>query len=546
MRTKYVDALSLFFIITIGLWVNWSGLIATGFWWTDEARHAMHGAFFADFLQDMPLNDPYDYVQRYFAQYPALAFNWYLPFFPIAMGLIMLVIGPSEFAAHSTIVLFWLIGVIAWYRWLIPRSDPWMALTVALVLLTAPVVVLWGRSVMLEAPAVGLCMLSVLFFQRYLDRPGHVTAINAGLVIMATLLVKQTTLFILPVLALHALSSAQGRSALWKKEAGWGIFLTILALIIIAFHAIKFGPDVVMSSGSYENVTGHVYLWTWDRWIMYAASLDKAVGSIISILALAGLLLSVYHRERNLFILPLSWLVSSYILCTMLAGTPGNNERYAFYAMPAIAFFAAYGIHYFRDALVNRWIWTLVIAIPTTQHFISAINTEHLFMAGYETAAEAVYNLPNNGTILFAGKHDGNFIFHLRQLDQDRQRVILRGDKTLLEMSVLKEFGIKSHVSSALDVDALLDKNWVRWIVIESRNLVGLKEFDLLFEAMNGPKYRLVQKIPTSTNVTKFQDIDVLIYENMRLKLPPDRRVWIDYPYLDKTYSFSFQTSIAN
>ena len=94
-------------IVLAGLFMTWSGLTAPGMWWTDESRHSMHGAFFVDFLKDLPWRTPYDYVQRYFAQYPALAFNWYLPLFPMGMGLVMSVAGVSEFSAHATVIGVW-------------------------------------------------------------------------------------------------------------------------------------------------------------------------------------------------------------------------------------------------------------------------------------------------------------------------------------------------------------------------------------------------------------------------------------------------------
>lgn len=135
------------------------------------------------------------------------------------MGLVMTVFGVSEISAHATVTGVWLLGVLGWYGWLVPRFGRLSALAACLALLSVPVVVLWSRSVMLEAPAVALCALSVFFFQRYLDRPGHANAIVSGLVLFTTLLVKQTTLFILPVLLAYALATKASRLALWRKES---------------------------------------------------------------------------------------------------------------------------------------------------------------------------------------------------------------------------------------------------------------------------------------------------------------------------------------
>lgn len=539
MNDRSIDWINALVVLAFGLFIGWSGLFAHGFWWTDESRHAMHGAFFVDFVRDLPFQSPFDYVQRYFAQYPALAFNWYLPFFPVAIGAVMVVAGVTETSAHAAVIGVWLFGVVGWYAWLSPRLGRPAALIASLALLSMPVVVLWGRSVMLEAPATGLCALGALLFQRYIDRPGHITAFTAGFALFSALLVKQTAIFILPVLLAYALASPSGRRALWRRESWWGIILVFLALSIIAVHAIKFGPAAVMS-GAQHTGSGSAARWSLERWGIYAESIYLAVGPLISVLAVLGLILSLFRGSRQVVVLPVAWLVASYIWCTLLTGAPANNARYAFYVMPAVVFFAAYGIYHFRANRVLRWGWAAALLLAVGMHASDAIQTPHRHVSGYQDAAKAVYALPNSGAILFAGKHDGNFIFHLHNLDRDRQRVVLRGDKILVSMSVHKYFGIESHVSSADDIQSLLNRNGVRWIVVESRDLVGLDEFKLLLDALQGENYSLIARIPVETNVDQFKDVDVLIYENLGLDLPADGRIRIDYPDLGRSFEFTF------
>jgi hypothetical protein len=543
---KKIDGIAVLCILTAGLLINWGGLMAPGMWWTDESRHAMHGAFFVDFLRDLPISDPYGYVQRYFAQYPAIAFNWYLPLFPTVMGLLMMFTGTTEISAHATVIIIWVLGVVGWYAWLSRQCDWLTALASSLALLSMPVVVLWSRSVMLEAPAVAMCLLGVLFFQRYLDRPGHTTAIIAGLVLFTALLVKQTTLFILPVLLIYALSYEQGRLAIWRKTTWWGLALVSMALLVIAVHALQFGPEAVRS-GESSNPSGSIPLASFGRWVIYGKSLYFAIGPAVSVLALFGMVLSLYSlskRKGHYLTLPLAWLAGIYLWVTYLTGVPGNSQRYAFYAMPAIVFFAAYGVWFFAKRPALRWGWAAALFLAIAWHIANGIRTPHLYVSGYETAARLVYSLPNSGTILFAGKHDGNFIFHMRNLDQERKRIVLRGDKTLVSMSVHKYFGVQSNVSDSTSVQALLAKHGVRWIVVESRDIVGLAEFKLLHKTLQGPDYRLVESVPVSTNVPEFKELKVLIYENLVLQLPENGRIRIDYPYLGRAYDFTFPDAI--
>ena len=86
----------------------------------------------------------------------------------------------------------------------------------------------------------------------------------------------------------------------------------------------------------------------------------------------------------------------------------------------------------------------------------------------------------------------------------------------------------------------MLDRNAVRWIVVESRDIVGLKEFELLHQALQGLGYRLVDELPVSSNVPEFADLSVRIYENLDLRLAPDGRATINYPYFGRSFTFSF------
>lgn len=528
-------------IVMVGLLVNWAGLTSPGMWWTDESRHAMHGVFFIDFMRDLPLSDPYGYVQRYFAQYPALAFNWYLPFFPALTGAFMAVFGVSEVTAHMAITVVWLLGVISWYAWMTPRYGVLAAVLSALLLLCMPVVVLWGRSVMLEAPAVAACMAGVYFFQRYLDRPAHTSAILAGAMVSFALLIKQTSLFILPVLFVYALSHGTWRRALLRWEVAWVVGAVALSLAIVVSHALLFGPRVAQAalSGATFAGSGSAELWTIERWVLYTNSLYTGAGAWITALAVIGIAMALRRGERYT-ILPIAWLAFSYAWCTYLTGVPGNSERYAFYAMPATAFFATYGVFHFANQPLWRGLWIGILTFGLASNLYRAIEIDHPYVAGHNLVAEHVYNLPNSGTILYAGKHDGNFVFHLRRLDRERSRIVLRGDKTLVEMSVSKYFGMKSRVQSPADIHNILNDHAVRWVVVESRDLVGLKEFVWLHDILKDPRYHLVARLPIESNVPEFQGLDILIYENRDLKLPADRRVRIGYPYLGREYEYVF------
>lgn len=542
---KKSDLAPLFLIWLVGVLINWSGLVAPEFWWTDETRHAMNGVFFFDFFRDMPLKAPYDYVQRYFAQYPALAFNWYPPFFSIVLGAAMELFGVSEMTAHATVLVFWLVGLMAWYAWVVNSWGRPIALASSLVLIVVPELVQWSRSVMLDVPALAMGLISVLFFERYLVEPSHRRSILVGLTLSAALLLKQSILFLLPALLVYTFVTDRWRNAFWRREAFWGVGMVAIALALLTIHAIKFGTmGLAGTLGGLLEKTGIAPpLWSWGRWIMYGKALYATTGPILSGATLLGLVLYLCRSKQPASYLLLAWFLAWYVVDTIIFGSPGDSYRYTIYAMPVVAFFASYGLVYFPTQSILFRAWAGLMTIWILWQAITLMQRPHYYVAGYQDAARVVSNLPNSGTILVAARNDGNFIFHLRTFDHDRKRVVLRADKLLVTMSVSKSFGVVSHAKETADIERLLQQNAVRWILIESRDLIGLQEFEMLQNLLKQPGFRLIAEIPIRTNRPIYDKMSIQIYENLGLSLPADGKVKLDFPYLGKSFDFQFDAT---
>src|SRR5688500_12317804 len=120
LRLNSGDALFLLVLWCSVCLLFWKALDAGEFWWTDESRHAMNGVFFLDLWQDLPWRAPYEYALQYFAQYPALALNWYPPFFPVVESVFFAVFGIDELGGRLAVLVFALMGATAWYIWARP------------------------------------------------------------------------------------------------------------------------------------------------------------------------------------------------------------------------------------------------------------------------------------------------------------------------------------------------------------------------------------------------------------------------------------------
>lgn len=520
----FVLAISL---IVIGLYIV--NLDIGGFWWTDESRHAMDGVYLLDVLKDLPLTNLYQYTEQYFVRYPALGLTWYLPFFALVESLVFALIGISEFSARLTVLLFLLVGMAVWYPWLRNYWGSNIAFFSVALYLTDPTVLLWSRLVMLEAPAVAMMCITIVCFDTYLKKPGHKTSLIAGLSIAAMILTKQTTVLILPVLAIYSLLSGN-RKCLFQKESLWGYMLMLLGLAILIVHAKTFGKVGLSNVESRGELltTGFSDLWLFNGKVILAT-----YSWLLLAMAAAGVIaIFIAPRSRDKIIL--LWFVAWYIFITFLAGSESNVTRYTVYLMPVLAFLASRPLLLLRDHQFLSIVWIILLASVAIWNVYLAERKGQPYVSGYELAANYVYELADRGTILFCCKHDGNFIFHLRKADIEKKKILLRADKTLLSMVVHDELGVKSYVQNQQDIVDMLDKLGVGVLVVEDRDRVGIPEFKLLLDLVKGPDFKLLREFSADTNARAFDGLSIRVFKYMDSKPIENGTIKIPMPHLGR------------
>lgn len=214
------------------------------------------------------------------------------------------------------------------------------------------------------------------------------------------------------------------------------------------------------------------------------------------------------------------WIGASYLFTTIIVGSgEGNVLRYTMYALSPLALLACMPVSQtvVRNTNIRRIAFVLLAALAGWNIYTGGVKA-HPYVAGYEETAEFVADQQDTGLILFAGKHDGNFIFHLRVADSEKEKAVLRADKILVSMAVHKSFGTVSYVESVEDVVALIDRYGIGTIVMESRDVVDPPEFKLLAKAMDDPRFQMIKEIPIATNVPEFADLSVRVYRYLEKK----------------------------
>jgi hypothetical protein len=513
-------------------------LSAGGFWWTDETRHAMGGVFILDFVRELPLANPMEYAFRYFAQYPALALNWYLPGFYAAEALFYSVFGISEPTAHWTVLVFCLMAVSVWFAWARKTWGVAVAFFAAALLVSAPEWNFWARSVMLEAPAIAMFIISIWFFERYLDKATLWRAMLAGAMVAGALLFKQTIALLMPAMFFYALWSPR-RSALWDWRAAPAYVLVIAALAIMAIHTLKFGSQGLSATlgdvGSGAGVRASRF--ALQRWLVYPIALVHTWGWPLMILSAIGMSLPSKGRESGLPLL-YAWLFWWYVPFTLLFGDPDGARRYTMYVFPVLAVFAARPLLFLRDHASMRVALSIVLLAVLFYRAWRSFEQPVPHVDGYREAAAYVHKLQTRSPLLFAGKYDGSFIFHLRQLNDKRDDVVLRADKVLVSIAVQKNFGVQSHVGGEDDIRALIKRYGIEFILVEQPDLVGVKEFGMLYALMQRPDFERVKVLPVTAGGGAMAPDRVEVFRYRDHKPADSATIVIPLPHMGREIRF--------
>ena len=255
------------------------------------------------------------------------------------------------------------------------------------------------------------------------------------------------------------------------------------------------------------------------------------------VMCLAGLLAMLQEPRKHEDLLVLTWVICWYAIFTMISGIYNDSQRYSIYLTPAIALLASRILFSYpnRPMSLLTQVWAGLLTLVIAWNLYAAFNADPPYISGNELAAEYVTGLPDQGTILFCCKHDGNFIFHTRRNDPGKNKIVLRADKILVSMSIRKQYGLQSYVETGDDLYRLLDRYGVSIIVAENRDLVGLDEFGLLLEALqDSNRFELLEEFPLETNIPEFHDVKTGVYRYLAQKPVPAEGIIIPMPHLGR------------
>jgi len=448
--------------------------------------------------------------------------------FALVEAVVFALFGVTHWAAQLTVILFLTAGAIGAFvltkRWLPPAQ----ALAVALLFMGAHEIALWGRQVMLDVPAYALLIWAAVVLVNHIEKPNPNNYFWLALVLVAGIYTKLNIVFILPVF-LWVLWRNEGNE-LWRKRKLWGSLLLFSLLILPwAIITLKFGQINAGAVIGGQNVH-EVSRLSLDSWVYYLERMPDQIGWVVVGLAILYLFGSILKKEWRLperaHGLMLGWLLIGYLFFSCIAL---KDQRHSIFILFPLFLFAVLALN---RSLPKAWASTLAITLALVMLGKATFIDQVPAISGYRQTADYVAeHASKDSVVLFSGYRDGSFIFNMRSYDERDDLSILRADKLLMRVAVMREFGVEEK---AVSHDALLKQlsdYGVDYVVNEPRFWKDLTVMKWFQEFLSTDSFTVVKRFEVTGN-TKHDDKELVIYRFNQTGVNKQKNITIELPII--------------
>lgn len=506
------------------------------FWWTDAPSHAMNGALLHDYLWSLPYASPLRFAYDYYLHYPALTISVYPPVFPIAEALVFSVLGVSHFAAQLTVSLFGLALVYCLYGTARTALPPAAAGGATLLVLSTPMVALWARQVMLEIPSLALLAAATALFLRFLEDGATRRLYLSVLLLCGAIYTKQTTAFaIIPIAATLALEKGWAALRLpsaWLSAAlGFFLLLPLAAFTaVFASHNLEIAAGIGPESGSNLTLSSFLFYARWLPEIAGPLSLAGALG-YLALVTWAGWR-SV--QERRLAVLMIAWFVADYLF---LASVAHREDRYGIYLAVPVAILAVMLV---VRVLPRAFAAGAALVIGGAAFALAIVVDPVPRVPGYDAIAAFILNhAEKNSIVLFHGFRSPNFVFAMRAQSTSPQVYLLRSEKMLVDYKVSRDWGVTDRGLSGGDVEKLIDRYGIDYVVFQPDFWTDLPSMAALQELVYSGRFTRVAEFSIAANVPT-REKEMLVFKNNRPTHPLHPAIELEMPMINGRISGNY------
>lgn len=476
------------------------------FWWFDSSRHAMNGVFVRDFVLEGGLLHPVRYATAYYQQYPGINIGFYPPLFYLTAAPFLMVFGASHAVMQAVVLLYALAAGLFTYLIATRQMPALPALATALCVLGLPEMALWSRQVQLDIPAIALLLATAYFLIRHLEggKAGWLwaTSICLGL----AMLTRVQAIYAVPVAGLFLLAYRGGQYPSFKVKACAAIPLAALSLPSV-LAALYFSRTNQALAGSMPDMPS---LWSLDNWTWYAGKLPEQMGWPALLAAVAGALAAVALLRRQRSIaggVVIAFCLGSWAFFSIVSN---KEPRFNLPSLPFLFIAGSMGLHWVAPRAARLLLPLLALWLAAQSLWL----TEVPVVGGFKQAALLSASLaPRNANTLISAHRDGSYIFDVRTLTDRPDIGIRRADKLFVEMSIMRQLGIRDRNLDQEAIARLLQSQNIAVIVSQAGYLSDqptMRNFQAILDA--GNLYEKVQAIPM-TGKTGTDERELVVYK---------------------------------
>ena len=497
------------------------------FWWSDAPRHAMDGVFYYDLVRARPVGHLRQWAMDYYIQYPAVTVLTYPPLFALVEAAFFAVFGVSNATAQLTVAAFF--AVTAWAAYFLLRlwTSRMVAFAAALLFIGTPVMVLWGRQVMLEIPTFAFLLWSVYFFFRYLDseKPRHLYLSTT--LVLAAAYTKQPAVFIVPAYVLTLLVVYK-RDLLRRKELWRSAGLFCLGLVPLVAYTWLWGRANMrqaVGGGWVKRPRLSPSTWSYVAQFEWPRQLGWAILALAILYCLGCVVRKDWRLKKPAMFFFFAWLVAGYAFFTLIAV---SSQRYTIFLIVPLVFFSIVAIIRLLPNKAGQYA-ALAFAIGS---FSYTLATNHVpYVSGYRAAVQYVCSAaPPDSVVMFSGLRDGSFIFNVKSMPECKNLTVIRADKLLLRVAIDRHlFGVQEFGVNATQFRDMLQRYGVRYIVIEPDFWPDLKSMQMLVTLLHEDQFKLLTKVPAASNRERIR-YNLEIYENLGPLSPARNPLRVELP----------------
>jgi hypothetical protein len=444
-----LPALASFLALAAGLQVASGAYSADFCGHPDESAHFVTSIMVSEYL-DSPLQDPLGFAARYYLQYPKLGIGHWPPLGYAIAGVWLHGSGISRAAILVLLLLFAVISAGLIYELLWLEAGRALAVAAAAAWLASGCVQRSYEQAMMDLPAAAACLLALLAFRGYLDRPNSRASILFGSAAGGALMIKQQAL-VLVLLPLMAVLIGR-RLDLLRRGDFW---LAAMPPLLIA--------------GPWYTLTTPVFYTNLARWAGFAGQGSasnvswsfwwETGGLPISTLSAMGLLAALMYK-RTCELLWASVFLSSIACIASLRAI--NEERHVLFGFAA------------RLALTAA---TMARVPPSLRPMLAVAlvgmswSWQRAPHRGYTAVASIIESGPG-GHVLLSSWDEGAIVAAAAAVHPkaDVRRFWLRSSKLLANVGWSgKIFDV--YVKTVQDVTDILNNNGINQVYLETEDV---------------------------------------------------------------------------